>query len=51
VTQRANLAVDDVVTAVVDGERRIVVIDVEATCWKKGVFSRKRDDSHRLRLE
>jgi inhibitor of KinA sporulation pathway (predicted exonuclease) len=35
--------VDDVVRAVVGGERRIVVIDVEATCWKKGVFSRKKE--------
>jgi inhibitor of KinA sporulation pathway (predicted exonuclease) len=43
VTQRANLAVDEVVTAVVNGERRIVVVDVEATCWKKGVFSRKKE--------
>lgn len=34
---------DDLVTAVVSGERRIVVIDVEATCWKKGVFSRKKE--------
>jgi inhibitor of KinA sporulation pathway (predicted exonuclease) len=30
----------DVVKAVVAGERRIVVVDIEATCWKKGVFSR-----------
>lgn len=29
--------------AVVSGERRIVVLDVEATCWKKGVFSRKKE--------
>jgi inhibitor of KinA sporulation pathway (predicted exonuclease) len=36
-------AVDDVVKAVVTGERRIVVVDVEATCWKKGVFSRKKE--------
>jgi 3'-5' exoribonuclease 1 len=36
-------AVDDVVKAVADGERRIVVLDVEATCWKKGVFSRKKE--------
>jgi inhibitor of KinA sporulation pathway (predicted exonuclease) len=35
--------VDDVVKAVVAGERRIVVVDVEATCWKKGVFSRKKE--------
>ena len=34
---------DDLVTAVVSGERRIVVVDVEATCWKKGVFSRKKE--------
>jgi inhibitor of KinA sporulation pathway (predicted exonuclease) len=32
--------VDDVMRAVLAGERRIVVFDVEATCWKKGVFSR-----------
>jgi len=36
-------AVDDLVEAVVAGERRIVVVDVEATCWKKGVFSRKKE--------
>jgi inhibitor of KinA sporulation pathway (predicted exonuclease) len=35
--------VDDVVKAVVSGERRIVVVDVEATCWKKGVFSRNKE--------
>jgi inhibitor of KinA sporulation pathway (predicted exonuclease) len=35
--------VDDVVKAVVSGERRIVVVDVEATCWKKGVFSRRKE--------
>jgi 3'-5' exoribonuclease 1 len=35
--------VDDVVQQVVSGERRIVVIDVEATCWKKGIFSRKKE--------
>ena len=40
---RATLTVDDLVTAVVAGERRIVVVDVEATCWKKGVFSRKKE--------
>ncbi len=28
---------------VVAGERRIVAVDVEATCWKKGVFSRKKE--------
>ena len=42
-TQRATLAADDVVQAVIAGERRIVVVDVEATCWKKGVFSRKKE--------
>jgi inhibitor of KinA sporulation pathway (predicted exonuclease) len=42
-TQLSPLAVDDVVRAVVAGERRIVVVDVEATCWKKGVFSRKKE--------
>jgi inhibitor of KinA sporulation pathway (predicted exonuclease) len=31
------------VRAVVAGERRIVAIDVEATCWKKGIFSRKKE--------
>jgi hypothetical protein len=36
-------AVDDVVKAVLAGERRIVAVDVEATCWKKGVFSRKKE--------
>ena len=29
--------------SVVTGERRFVVVDVEATCWKKGVFSRKKE--------
>ena len=42
-TRLAPLAVDDVVRAVVAGERHIVVVDVEATCWKKGVFSRKKE--------
>ena len=36
-------ALDDVVEGVVAGERRIVAVDVEATCWKKGVFSRKKE--------
>jgi inhibitor of KinA sporulation pathway (predicted exonuclease) len=31
------------VKTVVTGERRIVVVDVEATCWKQGVFSRKKE--------
>ncbi len=34
---------DDVLQAVIAGTRRIVVVDVEATCWKKGVFSRKKE--------
>ena len=33
----------DVVKAVLAGERRIVAVDVEATCWKKGVFSRRKE--------
>ena len=41
--QPATVAVDDVVKAVVAGDRRLVVVDVEATCWKKGVFSRKKE--------
>lgn len=41
--QRTTVDVDDVVRAVVAGERHIIVIDVEATCWKKGVFSRKKE--------
>ena len=36
-------SVDDVARAVVAGERRIVVVDVEATCWKKGIFSRRKE--------
>jgi inhibitor of KinA sporulation pathway (predicted exonuclease) len=36
-------AADDLVKAVVTGERRIVAVDVEATCWKKGIFSRKKE--------
>jgi inhibitor of KinA sporulation pathway (predicted exonuclease) len=35
--------VKDLVQAVVAGERRLVVVDVEATCWKKGVFSRTKE--------
>jgi 3'-5' exoribonuclease 1 len=38
-----GFVVDEVVRAVVSGERRIVVVDVEATCWKKGVFSRNKE--------
>ena len=34
---------DDLVKAVAAGERRLVVVDIEATCWKKGVFSRKKE--------
>ena len=36
-------AIDDVVKTVATGDRRIVVVDVEATCWKKGIFSRKKE--------
>jgi inhibitor of KinA sporulation pathway (predicted exonuclease) len=43
VSRRRVSAVDDLVEAVITGERRIVVVDVEATCWKKGVFSRKKE--------
>jgi inhibitor of KinA sporulation pathway (predicted exonuclease) len=43
VPERAALAVDDLLRAVAAGERRIVVVDVEATCWKKGVFSRNKE--------
>ena len=46
---------NDLVQAVVAGERRLVVVDVEATCWKKGVFSRKKETIEigavRLRLD
>ena len=34
---------DDMVKAVAAGERRIIAVDVEATCWKKGVFSRNKE--------
>jgi len=34
---------DDLVRSVVSGEHRVVVVDVEATCWKKGVFSRTKE--------
>jgi inhibitor of KinA sporulation pathway (predicted exonuclease) len=34
---------DDVVNGVVAGERHLIAVDVEATCWKKGVFSRKKE--------
>jgi 3'-5' exoribonuclease 1 len=34
---------DDLVKALVTGGRRIVAVDVEATCWKKGMFSRKKE--------
>jgi inhibitor of KinA sporulation pathway (predicted exonuclease) len=43
VTKRATSGAEDLTSAVVAGERRIVVLDVEATCWKKGVFSRKKE--------
>jgi len=34
---------DDVVKGVAAGDRRIIAVDVEATCWKKGIFSRKKE--------
>jgi inhibitor of KinA sporulation pathway (predicted exonuclease) len=43
VTPVGKLAFDDVVRGVLAGERRIVVLDVEATCWKEGVLSRKKE--------
>jgi inhibitor of KinA sporulation pathway (predicted exonuclease) len=43
VTRLAALALDDVARTFVAGEHRIVVVDVEATCWKKGVFSRRKE--------
>ena len=42
-TEHPGATVDDVVSAVADGRHHIVVVDVEATCWKKGVFSRKKE--------
>jgi inhibitor of KinA sporulation pathway (predicted exonuclease) len=36
-------AVDEMVVAVAAGRRQIIAIDVEATCWTKGVFSRKKE--------
>ena len=42
-SERATVGMDDVVKSVVAGERRIIVVDVEATCWKKGVFSRNKE--------
>ena len=39
----SSSAPDDVLQAVIGGTRRIVVVDVEATCWKKGIFSRKKE--------
>jgi len=41
--EESRTDVDDVIQAVVAGERCIVVVDVEATCWKKGIFSRKKE--------
>jgi inhibitor of KinA sporulation pathway (predicted exonuclease) len=34
---------DDVIEAVLARKRRVVVVDVEATCWKRGMFSRKKE--------
>jgi inhibitor of KinA sporulation pathway (predicted exonuclease) len=39
----ASSAFDDLVKAVAAGEHRVVAVDVEATCWKKGMFSRKKE--------
>jgi inhibitor of KinA sporulation pathway (predicted exonuclease) len=43
VVNRSSAEVDDIVKAVAAGEHRIVAVDVEATCWKKGVFSRQKE--------
>jgi 3'-5' exoribonuclease 1 len=44
ITSVAALALsEDVVKGVVAGERHLIAVDVEATCWKKGVFSRKKE--------
>jgi inhibitor of KinA sporulation pathway (predicted exonuclease) len=40
---RGSRGGEDVVEAVASGDGRIVVIDVEATCWKPGVFSRRKE--------
>ena len=42
-TLNSTLFEESVLPAVITGERRVVVVDVEATCWKKGVFSRKKE--------
>jgi inhibitor of KinA sporulation pathway (predicted exonuclease) len=34
---------EEVVNGLVAGERHLIAVDVEATCWKKGVFSRKKE--------
>jgi len=41
--RHSDPATEDVIKAVLAGERRIVAVDVEATCWAKGVFSRKKE--------
>lgn len=38
-----SLSADDLSSAVAAGRRRLIVLDVEATCWTKGVFSRKKE--------
>ena len=44
ITSVAALALsEDVVKGVVAGERHLIAVDLEATCWKKGVFSRKKE--------
>jgi inhibitor of KinA sporulation pathway (predicted exonuclease) len=51
----AHVLGDDLVKAIVAGERRLIAVDVEATCWKKGVFSRNKETIEiggvRLRLD
>jgi inhibitor of KinA sporulation pathway (predicted exonuclease) len=37
------VGIDELLKAVLTGDSRIVVVDVEATCWKQGVFSRKKE--------
>jgi inhibitor of KinA sporulation pathway (predicted exonuclease) len=38
----ANRA-DDLLHAIAARDRSLLVVDVEATCWRKGVFSRKKE--------
>src|SRR4029453_18151342 len=44
ITSVAALALsEDVVKGVVAGESHLIAVGGEATCWKKGVFSRKKE--------